>query len=178
LSITHCLRLNLQLHTIDLVRTCRISSFCTVAWQLARFQLTRSLGDSWASFFKWEADNNAFWMSGRRQKVHGAYEMTVKLLLFLRFRTSNRWGRGHYVFELSVCACVPGRRHSMIGLPSTSSVTMNNDVINSKYRWFLYRLDRTLQDLIYKLVPGLLSRKFHATVEEYLIQLLFLTCTF
>ena len=36
-----------------LVRTCRISSFCTVAWQLARFQLTRriarSLGDSWAS---------------------------------------------------------------------------------------------------------------------------------
>ena len=53
LSITHCLRLNLQLHTIDLVRTCRIISFCTVAWQLARFQLTRriarSLGDSWAS---------------------------------------------------------------------------------------------------------------------------------
>ena len=53
LSITHCLRLNLQLHTIDLVRTCRISSFCTVLWQLARFQLTRriarSLGDSWAS---------------------------------------------------------------------------------------------------------------------------------
>ena len=51
--ITHCLRLNLQLHTIDLVRTCRISSFCTVAWQLARFQLTRriarSLGDSGAS---------------------------------------------------------------------------------------------------------------------------------
>ena len=54
LSITHCLRLNLQLHTIDLVRTC-IRSFCTVAWQLARFQLTRriarSLGDSWASCF-------------------------------------------------------------------------------------------------------------------------------
>ena len=57
LSITHCLRLNLQLHTIDLVRTCRISSNCTVAWQLARFQLTRriarSLGDSWASCFSW-----------------------------------------------------------------------------------------------------------------------------
>jgi len=56
LSITHCLRLNLQLHTIDLVRTCGISSFCTVAWQSARFQLTRriarSLGDSWASCFK------------------------------------------------------------------------------------------------------------------------------
>jgi len=53
LSITHCLRLNLQLRTIDTVRTSRISSFCTAAWQLARFQLTRriarSLGDSWAS---------------------------------------------------------------------------------------------------------------------------------
>ena len=36
-----------------MVRTCRISSFCTVAWQLARFQLTRrivrSLGDTGAS---------------------------------------------------------------------------------------------------------------------------------
>ena len=31
--MTHCLRLlNLQLHTIGLVRTCRVSSFCTVAW--------------------------------------------------------------------------------------------------------------------------------------------------
>jgi len=39
----------LLLHNFDLFRTCR-SSFCTVAWQLARFQLTRriarSLGDS------------------------------------------------------------------------------------------------------------------------------------
>ena len=64
LSITHCLRLNLQLHTIDLVRICRIglSSFCTVAWQLARFQLTRriaqSLGDSWAScYIRWPIVN-------------------------------------------------------------------------------------------------------------------------
>jgi len=54
--ITHCLQLNFQLHTIDLVRTCRISNFCTVAWQLVRFQLTRriawSLGDRWDSCFK------------------------------------------------------------------------------------------------------------------------------
>ena len=53
LFMTHCLRLNLQLHTISLVRIRRISSFCTVAWQLARLLLTRriarSLGDSWAS---------------------------------------------------------------------------------------------------------------------------------
>ena len=59
LSITHCLRLNLQLRTVDLVRTCRISSFCTVAWQLARFQLTRriarSFGDSWASCYPRDA---------------------------------------------------------------------------------------------------------------------------
>jgi len=53
--ITHCLQLNFQLRTVDLVRTCRASSFCTVAWQLTRFQLTqriaRSLGDSWASCY-------------------------------------------------------------------------------------------------------------------------------
>jgi len=52
--ITHCPTVTLQLHNFDLFRTCRTSSFCTVAWQLARFQLTRriarSLGDSWASF--------------------------------------------------------------------------------------------------------------------------------
>ena len=51
--ITHCHTLTLQLHNFDLFRSCRTSSFCTVAWQLARFQLTRriarSLGDSWAS---------------------------------------------------------------------------------------------------------------------------------
>ena len=32
LFMTHCLQLNFQLHTIGLVRTCRINSFCTVAW--------------------------------------------------------------------------------------------------------------------------------------------------
>jgi len=31
LFMTHCLQLNLQFHTIGLVRTFRISSFCTVA---------------------------------------------------------------------------------------------------------------------------------------------------
>ena len=51
--ITHRPSVTLQLHDFDLFRTCRTSSFCTVAWQLARFQLTGciawSLGDSWAS---------------------------------------------------------------------------------------------------------------------------------
>jgi len=32
LFMTHCLQLNLQLHAIGLVRTYRISIFCTVAW--------------------------------------------------------------------------------------------------------------------------------------------------
>ena len=32
LFTTHCLQLYLQLHTIGLVRTGRISIFCTVAW--------------------------------------------------------------------------------------------------------------------------------------------------
>jgi len=51
---------------IDLIRTSRISSFCTVAWQMARFQLTRriarSLGDSWAScmFCKADVDQREF----------------------------------------------------------------------------------------------------------------------
>ena len=43
LFMTHCLQLNLQLHTTGLVRTCRISIFCTVAWQLARLLLTRRI---------------------------------------------------------------------------------------------------------------------------------------
>ena len=49
--ITHCPTVTLQRHYFDLFRTCRTSSFCTVAWHVARFQLTwriaRSLGDSW-----------------------------------------------------------------------------------------------------------------------------------
>jgi len=52
--ITHCPTVILKLHNLDLFRTCT-SSFCTVAWQFSRFQLTRriarSLGDSWASCF-------------------------------------------------------------------------------------------------------------------------------
>jgi len=36
--ITHRPTVTLQLHNFDLFRTCRTSNFCTVAWQLARFQ--------------------------------------------------------------------------------------------------------------------------------------------
>jgi len=58
------------LHGISIVEACyQLSSrkvdaqFCTVAWQLARFQLTRriarSLGDTWASWgsLQWAAKN-------------------------------------------------------------------------------------------------------------------------
>ena len=52
--ITHRPTLTLQLRNFDLFRACCTSSFCTVAWQLARFQLirriARSLGDSGASY--------------------------------------------------------------------------------------------------------------------------------
>jgi len=54
--ITHQTTVTLQLHNFDFFRTCRTNSFCTVAWQLSRFQLTRRiarfLGDSWASCFQ------------------------------------------------------------------------------------------------------------------------------
>ena len=56
--ITHRLTLTLQLHNFNLFRTCRASSFYTVAWQLARFQLTRRIARSflwhfnlWSSYF-------------------------------------------------------------------------------------------------------------------------------
>jgi len=53
--IKHRPTLTVKLHNFDLFRTCRTSSFCAVAWQLARFQLTRrivrSLGDSGASCY-------------------------------------------------------------------------------------------------------------------------------
>ena len=44
--ITHRPALTLQLHNFDLFRTCRTSSFCTVAWQLAISQLTRRIARS------------------------------------------------------------------------------------------------------------------------------------
>ena len=77
LFMTHCLRLNLQPHTISLVRTCRISSFCTVAWQLARLLLTRriaqSLGDSWASCL-----NNTINPRNLTQSIISCYTHKVK----------------------------------------------------------------------------------------------------
>jgi len=55
--ITHRPTVTLQLHNFDFFRTWRTSSFCTIAWQLERFQLTRriarSLGGSWASCITW-----------------------------------------------------------------------------------------------------------------------------
>ena len=64
-----------QLATADTwSRTCRTSSFCTVAWQLARFQLTRriarSLADSRASCRHVRTDRyDAHSFLGRSKKV-------------------------------------------------------------------------------------------------------------
>jgi len=53
--ITHRSTVTLQLYNFDFFRTRRTSSFCTVAWQFARIQLTRriarSIGDCWASCY-------------------------------------------------------------------------------------------------------------------------------
>jgi len=75
--ITHRPTLTLQLHNFDLFRTCRTNSFCTVAWQLARFQLTRriarSLGDSGASCNKPVAEllqGYLMWHWGARLGMH------------------------------------------------------------------------------------------------------------
>ena len=72
--ITHRLTLTIQLHNFDLFRTCRTSSFCTVAWHLARFQLTRriarSLGDSWASCCKFQMGPSLAPTSRRFVMVH------------------------------------------------------------------------------------------------------------
>ena len=45
-AITQRPTVTLKLHNFDFFRTCRTSSFCTVAWQLARFQLTRRIAQS------------------------------------------------------------------------------------------------------------------------------------
>jgi len=61
--VTVAYTVTLRLHNFDLFRTRCTSSFCTVAWQLARFQLTRriarSLGDSWASCSCQSSDHSA-----------------------------------------------------------------------------------------------------------------------
>jgi len=72
--ITHRPTVTLQLHNFDLFRTCRTSSFCTVAWQLATFQLTRriarSLGDSWASCFGIGITNDCRQVDGKLPVIH------------------------------------------------------------------------------------------------------------
>jgi len=86
--ITHCPTVTLQLHNFDLFRTCRTKySFCTVAWQLAIFQLTRciarSLGDSWTSccilyaecppyFYFWFV-----WATGLESRLHASTPTSI-----------------------------------------------------------------------------------------------------
>jgi len=91
--ITHRPTLTLQLHNFDLFRTCRTTIFCTVAWQVARFQLTRriarSLSDSWA-FCCIFADLRANWqwrLSCKKQ----TYSLVGSGLQTDRFLWFSRW---------------------------------------------------------------------------------------
>ena len=80
--ITHRPTLTLQLHNFDLFRTCRTSSFCTVAWQLARFQLkrriARSLGDSWASCRNYFTQHWSEWKNAAVQWEMSAARFLVR----------------------------------------------------------------------------------------------------
>ena len=92
--ITYCPTVTLQIHNFGLFRSCRISSFCTVVWQLVRFQLTRriarSLGDSWAScstfcfsavcffvYLSFRVVVSAFWAFLSSRYSFGPYFFTV-----------------------------------------------------------------------------------------------------
>ena len=121
LFMTHCLWLNLQLYTISLVRTCRISSFCTVAWQLARLLLTKcitqSLGDSWASCFSRRVSCsfsvNKLEINSRRARgvviiVNNLNVSAVKnFVIFFRARryASASTGCGPVSVYLCLCVC-------------------------------------------------------------------------
>ena len=92
--ITHCLTVTFQLHNFDLFRTCRTSSFCTVVWQLARFQLTRrigrSLGGSWASCYIYY-----YWLSWYWTSV-----LVTELPIRANFENVNRIARNSADFPL------------------------------------------------------------------------------
>ena len=124
--ITHRPSLTLQLHNFDLFRTSRTSSFCTVAWQLARFQLTRriarSLGDSWAS-----CRDRASYLSKVADLTHPAWISLRSLVwknyspsaivwfclcdsVFSRFSRTptcdrHRRTQGHKIFRASIASC-------------------------------------------------------------------------
>ena len=82
--ITHRPTLTLQLHKFDLFKTCRTSSFCTVAWQLTRFQLTRRiaryLADSWASC------SDISVPQGSAFRIWGVVESSINTLLQIYWR--------------------------------------------------------------------------------------------
>ena len=116
LFITHRPTLTLQLHNFDLFKTSRTSSFCTVAWQLARFQLTRRiariLGDSWAScIICWQNTTN--WTSSWCNLINGCITDTVPILS--TGKNMSLTSRGGSGLRPSTKFCGPhkGRQHQM-----------------------------------------------------------------
>jgi len=164
LFATHCLRLNLQLHTISLVRTCRISSFCTVAWQLARLLLTRriarSLGDSGAScsfctlmLFSWQTGYFAC-------KNH--LTAAKFLVLPLQELASAKVTAEH----------LSGKKLTVVVILSDSSVSSSGSFLITVCSWHLYVQQRNLKEKFVALL-----RRFKVSDEvSYWVSLPVLLC--
>jgi len=137
--ITHRLALTLQLHNFHLFRTCRTSCFCTVAWQLARFQLTRhiarSLGDSRASCMsaetlmkpggKLEHLSVAYFLWNISAKIIKTQRPILELQLhcrrsFLWHTMYNKTGRGK-TFSRSFCRYMS--THSTVSYKFSSAIS-------------------------------------------------------
>jgi len=105
----------------NLFRTCRTSSFCTVAWQLARFQLTRriawSLGDIWASCFSFDRADWQSWVHIPFAHLRTQYLIVVHSLqygsaaiYFFSFLSHDAMLAGYL---LSSCIC-PSVCHKLV----------------------------------------------------------------
>jgi len=141
---THQPTLTLEFHNFELFKSCRTSSFCTVAWQLSRFQLTRriarSLGDSWASCldgrqcrisFPWVDTGQHVVLHANTSQVLNAAE-TVVVICILRL-SARRVGPCVSDFTLLMtdeshrCAARRALCRSETGYRITASVVVNID---------------------------------------------------
>ena len=101
--ITHCPTVTLQLHNFDLFRTCRTGSFCTVAWQLARLQLTRRpITGRWGTRHPWQhvfSDIDAQLDAGQSPNfaeifgVRKLESLSYRMVLFFCDPTFSRFSR-------------------------------------------------------------------------------------
>ena len=125
-------------------RTCRTSSFwpvsltsqCTVAWQLAKFQLTRriarSLGDSWASCLilksRDDDDDDRHRESAQRPGISGAARKLPFIVCIMAMQriTSHGGalrGRQRTYWSVRLPGCFGWTRHTTASLSDTSTFT-------------------------------------------------------